>query len=148
MNKLKLLALATVFALSVPAAHAQSCTTGTDGGLQLNWTAPPATSGITVTGYTVTITPPVCSATTPITLTQCTGSTTTNCIASNATTVTWRPGGPLYYGSWQVSVVANGTNSFSGAALNPSAPATATVLYAPSVSITPTPGGVTVTPVQ
>ena len=59
------------------------------------------------------------------------------------TTVTWAPGGPLYYGSWGLSIVADYTNSANATVT--SAPDTATAVYAPpTVTIGAAPGGLNI----
>ena len=109
--------------------------------ITVKWTPPPAQSGLTLNGYTVTVTPPLGATTGPVTLAQCLAGSTANCIATGASTVVWTASGGLYEGSWGISVVANYTNSLGNAVASP--PATDTVLYAPAVTVGIAPGGVT-----
>jgi|SRR5579863_8061589 len=140
-----------VLALTVCWAEGQtSCPNGTATAIQASWTAPVPAVGVAITGYTATITPPACASSQPnsqatVTISQCTNGATANCIPTNGTSFTWKPGGSgLYYGNWQISVVTNGNNAVSGAPLSPSTPATVNVIYAPSISIAPAPSGLSV----
>ena len=134
-------ALLTLAALAI---NAQTPVLGTAHTIDLSWTAPPTQAGLTLTGYTLTITPPA-GVTGTTTITNCTAGQTTNCIAgATATTLAWSPvPGPLYEGVWGFSLVANYTNSAGTTVVSP--PATASVAYVPAVTIGAAPGGVTVT---
>lgn len=87
---------------------------GTDHSIVANWTAPanqtPCSSSITkscLLGYTETITPPVGVSGNNV-IPNCSASVTTSCIGAAATSYTWTPvPGPLYSGTWNVSLVAN-----------------------------------------
>jgi hypothetical protein len=90
-------------------------------------------------GYTIIITPPTGAA---VTIPSCSPTVVSGCIAAGATTYTWQPGGVLAYGTYQVSLAANGYLS-SGAA-GSSTPLIASALYAPSITTIPAPSGLTV----
>ncbi len=117
-------------------AFAQTATS-----LTANWVPVPATAGVTISGYTATITPPSGAK---IAIPACAAATSTNCIKPGqaTSTFTWTPGGPLSYGSWSVSIQTNATNS-AGTALT--AAASATAVYAlPPVTVAQAVGGVTI----
>lgn len=60
-----------------------------------------------VNGYTVTIIPPAgVPGAAPI-VTNCANGATTNCLKPGDTGFSWAPGGALYCGNWNYSVVAN-----------------------------------------
>jgi hypothetical protein len=133
--------LAIVYLLSSTFCIAQTVPTlGTAHSIVSTWSAPVGIpSGLTLTGYTLTINSPAGGA--PIVVPQCTGTSTTNCIATGALTATWAPvPGPLYYGAWPMSLVANYVNTAGTVVI--SSPATATAVYAPSLAtVGPAPGG-------
>lgn len=91
-----------------------------------SWTAPvswngtgssvPCSATVTtycVSGYTETITPPP-------------GVTGTTVVNATTTSYSWAPGGPLYCGTWNISVVANWLDGSGAPAV--SAPLTGTTV--------------------
>ena len=131
-----------VFALAVLAlatlAHAQTPAAGTDHGLSGTWIAPTGySSTLTLNGYTATITPPP-GVNNVVTIAQCSGTATANCIATGATSFAWMPGGTIYCGQWTISVVANYTDSTGAAQV--SAPLTTTVSEACPLVLSPVTG--------
>jgi hypothetical protein len=141
MKKLLLIVLLAALAIVSPA---QSL--GTAHTISVSWEAPPANqTGLTLIGYTLTITPPTGVTGGNVVINNCPTGVTTNCIAgATATSVNFTPDpGPLYLGTWGFSLVANYTNSAN--ATVSSAPATASVLYALApVTVGAAPGGLTV----
>lgn len=113
------------FGIFTPTAQAQS--TGNDGGVQLNWTAPldsvtntqpPTLCSGTVTksclnNYTATFTSPVTGA----------GAIAIT-VASNAVTYTYRPGGKLFCGTWNFTLTANWVDNNGGAEASATVPGT------------------------
>lgn len=135
LKKVAVLVVALLLALS---AHAQTPGAGTDHGISGSWSAPTGySSTLTLNGYTATITPPP-GVTSSVTVGQCAAGATTNCIASGATTFTWKPGGVIYCGTWTISVVANYTDSVQGPEV--SVPLTTTMTEACPLVLSPVTG--------
>jgi hypothetical protein len=146
-----LCALLAAVCLAAPAAHAQTLTAGTATKIVVSWNAlvyPAGTPNCSATvavdcaqGYTLTIQGP---APTPVTIPPCTATVTANCIHATDTSFTWAPGGGLYYGSYQISLVGNAVGDTTATPLVSPTPATATAVYALSLKAAPSPGGLTV----
>lgn len=126
-----------VFALAI-AAHAQTPAASAFHTITTSWTAPvgwtgsgasaPCSSTVTnfcVSGYTETITPPA-------------GVTGTAIVTMTATSYAWSPGGALYCGTYNVSIVANWLNG-SGVAVA-SAPVTASAVVSCPFTASPATG--------
>jgi hypothetical protein len=122
-----------VFMFTAPLAIAQATATpavGTATSVTVTWTPPAAVNGLTITGYTTTITGPTGGIATV---------TTTGATANNAV---WTAPGPLYYGIWTAAVVTNATNSAGTAKTSAAVTGTATYSATPVVTTVPPVSGV------
>jgi hypothetical protein len=157
-------------ALAARACAQTTPTVGTATKVLVTWTAATPAGGVSsatsttacaantncITGYTGSITSPtgtavaipICGAnptTDTATVNGASITTTVNCVSPGVTTANflYEPGGPLYYGTWNLSLQTNEQTS-AGTTLQSTA-STGTAIYSPAaVTVAPAPGGVTV----